>query len=138
TLDSYQQKEPSKQVFKLKERLSQDGIELIIISNNKGPRVKKYSESLGVRFGCQMWKPFPKRLGMYLKDNNIDLKKCIFVGDQLMTDIKCGNGLGIMTLLTDPIVKEDQWQTKFNRMFDRPVRRKLRKRNLLNSWEVIK
>ena len=51
-----------------------------------------------------------------------------------MTDIKSGNGAHIKTLLTEPIVKEDQWQTRFNRMFDKPVRKRLKKKNLLNDW----
>ncbi|MCF0117945.1 MAG: YqeG family HAD IIIA-type phosphatase [Bacilli bacterium] len=135
TLDSYKQKEPSERVVEFKKKCESNNIELIIISNNKGPRVKRYSDILNVRYGSKMFKPFTKNLKNYLNENSIFPDECIFVGDQLMTDIKCGNGLGIITLLTDPIVKEDQWQTKFNRFFDRPVRHKLKKYGLLKLWE---
>ena len=134
TLDSFKQKEPSNRVIKLKENLLKENIELIIISNNKGPRVEYYSKLLGVKYLPRAGKPFSKKINMYIEDNKMEKEQIIMVGDQLMTDIKAGNGCHIKTILTDPIVNEDQWQTRFNRMFDSPVRRKLKRRKLLNSW----
>ena len=112
----------------------ENNIELIIISNNKGPRVSKYSNSLGVRYLSKAGKPFPFKIRKYMRTNKIKPEEVIMVGDQLMTDIKSGNGAHIKTLLTEPIVDEDQWQTRFNRMFDKPVRKRLKKKKLLNDW----
>ena len=134
TLDSFKQKEPTEKVITLKEKLLENNIELIIISNNKGPRVSKYSNSLGVRYLSKAGKPFPFKIRKYMRTNKIKPEEVIMVGDQLMTDIKSGNGAHIKTLLTEPIVDEDQWQTRFNRMFDKPVRKRLKKKKLLNDW----
>lgn len=138
TLDSYKQKVPSSKAIELKDKLTKNGITLIIASNNNGPRVRNYSEALGVEYYANLGKPFGIRLRKRLKENNIDLNQALLVGDQLMTDIKCGNACGIRTLLTEPLVNEDQWQTKFNRMFDRPVRKRLKKKNLLLLWKDVK
>ena len=49
TLDSYKQKTPLEHAFKLKKGLESRGIEMIIVSNNRGKRVQKYSKELGVK-----------------------------------------------------------------------------------------
>ena len=59
------------------------------------------------------------------------------IGDQTVTDIACGNRARIKTVLTDKIVKEDQPTTHFNRLFDRPIRRKLARKNLLRDWRNL-
>ncbi|MGM9857788.1 MAG: YqeG family HAD IIIA-type phosphatase [Bacilli bacterium] len=134
TLDSFKQKEPTDKVIALKKLLIENDIELIIISNNKGPRVSQYADALGVRYLSKAGKPFPSKIRKYMASNKIKAEEVIMVGDQLMTDIKSGNGAHIKTMLTEPIVQEDQWQTRFNRMFDKPVRKRLKTKNLLNDW----
>ena len=57
------------------------------------------------------------------------------IGDQLITDVSCGKKSGILTILTEPIVKEDQWTTRFNRLIDRPMRKRLKKQGKLKRWE---
>ena len=49
TLDSYKQATPLAKAKELKENLEKNGIELIIVSNNTGKRVTKYSSELGVQ-----------------------------------------------------------------------------------------
>jgi len=137
TLDSYRTKTPSKRVFDLKEKLSKEGIEMVIVSNNTGTRVTTYAEALGVRFISSIRKPFAKKLLAKAKEYNIDLSTSMMIGDQTVTDIPCGNRAGIKTVLTDKIVKEDQPTTHFNRLFDRPIRRKLMRKNLLRDWRSL-
>ena len=137
TLDSYKQATPSKRVFELKEKLEKEGIKLMIISNNTGKRVTKYASELKIDFVSSIGKPFAKKLLKKLAMLNIDKKECIIIGDQTVTDIACGNRAKIKTVLTDKLVKEDQPTTHFNRMFDRPIRRKLARKNLLRDWRSI-
>ena len=137
TLDSYKTKTPSPRVFELKEKLEKEGIELIIISNNTGKRVTTYASELKVKFVSSIGKPFASKLLKKLAMLNIDKNECMMVGDQTVTDIACGNRAKIKTVLTDKIVKEDQPTTHFNRMFDRPIRRQLEKKNLLRDWRSV-
>lgn len=137
TLDSYKTKTPSLRVFELKRKLNENGITMIIVSNNTGKRVTTYASELGISFISSIRKPFASKLLKRLKELNIDLSSTMLIGDQTVTDIPCGNRAKIKTVLTDKIVKEDQPTTHFNRLFDRPIRRALKRKNLLREWRNI-
>ena len=134
TLDSYKTALPSKRVVELKEDLLMEGIEMIITSNNTGKRVTKYSRALGIRYMSQVGKPFSRKLLKKLKVLKIDKDETMLIGDQIVTDISCANGAGIKSLLTEKLVEEDQPTTRFNRLFDNPLRKKLNKKHLLKDW----
>lgn len=134
TLDSYKTELPSKKVVELKEDLLMEGIEMIITSNNTGKRVTKYAKALGVRFMSQVGKPFSKKLLRKLKVLRINKDEVILIGDQIVTDISCANGAKIKNVLTEKLVEEDQPTTRFNRLFDNPLRKKLNKKHLLKDW----
>ena len=134
TLDSYKSKTPSANVIAFKEILKENGIELFIISNNTGKRVKLYADTLGVRYASAVGKPFAKKLLRKLNEAHIDPKTAVMIGDQTTTDIASANRARILSILTDKIVKEDQPTTHFNRLFDRPIRRHLRRKGKLIDW----
>ena len=134
TLDSYKTRQPSARVVSFKQTLEENGIELFIISNNTGKRVQEYANALGVRYASSVGKPFAKKLKRKLKEAHVDLKTAVMIGDQTVTDIASANRAGILSILTDKIVKEDQPTTHFNRLFDRPIRRHLRRKGKLIDW----
>ena len=135
TLDSYKQKEPSERAYALINELKSHNIRPIIISNNTGGRVERYAKLLSIEFIARVGKPFKKRLLNALKEKNINIDDCLVVGDQLVTDILAGNRAKIKTLLTEKLVKEDQFTTHFNRLFDKPIRARLKKCGKLNNWK---
>ena len=137
TLDSYKQATPLDRAKALKEGLTKLGIELIIVSNNTGARVQKYSKELGVRHFSSLAKPFSFKLKKIMKTANIKPEEVVMIGDQTVTDISCANGAKIKSILTDKLVEEDQPTTRFNRLFDKPLRKKLAKKNLLKDWRQI-
>lgn len=137
TLDSYKQKTPLALAKKLKYELESNGIELIITSNNTGKRVEKYSNDLGVKYWPHVGKPFARGLLKIINKLNIDKEQTIMVGDQIVTDISCANGAKIKSILTEKLVKEDQPTTRFNRLFDNILRKKLRRKKLLKDWRQI-
>ncbi|MFA5421313.1 MAG: HAD-IIIA family hydrolase [Bacilli bacterium] len=135
TLDAYHQTHPTPRAIALKERLSKSGIEIIIVSNNTSKRVSTYATELGVRYAGSLLKPFSYKLKKFIDKEKIDISKAMMVGDQIITDVSCGNGAGLRVILTDKIANEDQWTTRFNRWFDRPRRQKMEALNLLAKWE---
>lgn len=137
TLDSYKQKSPLAEAKELKENLEKNGIEMIIVSNNHGERVRKYSEELGVKNFHSLAKPFAIRLKKILKKLSINKDEVILIGDQIVTDISCANGAKIKSVLTEKLVKEDQPTTRINRLLDNPLRKRLNKKNLLKDWRQI-
>ena len=134
TLASYRATSASDMTKDYLEKLKKQGLTLFIISNNKGPRVASYAASVGLPFLASARKPFTKRIKRFLAKHNIERETLMFVGDQLLTDVYVANRLGAKVLLCEKLVKEDQWTTKFNRLIDRPLRKRLRRKNLLKEW----
>lgn len=134
TLDSYKALLPRKEAIDLKKKLDNLGIKLIIISNNRPKRVEPYANALGVTYISRAGKPFKKKISRFLKENCYNLNEVMLIGDQLLTDIKCASRLKIKSILLEKLVEEDQWTTKINRLFDRPLRKRLRRKNALVDW----
>ncbi len=134
TLDSYKALLPRKEAQDLKDQLDELGIKLVIISNNRSKRVEPYAKALGVTYISKAGKPFKKKISRFLKENCYNLDEVMLIGDQLLTDIKCASRLKIKSILLEKLVEEDQWTTRINRLFDRPLRRRLRRKNALVDW----
>ena len=96
-----------------------------------------YSEALGIEFLSSTGKPFPGKLKNLIKTLGVSNEYVMLVGDQMITDVKCGNGAKIKTLLVDKLVKEDQWTTRFNRIIERPFRKYAAKKGKLVNWRTI-
>ena len=136
TLDSHDLLNPSPRVVELKSKFDELGIKLCIVSNNKGKRKGIYCERLGVEGIFSCYKPFPNKILKFIEKLGYKKDEVILIGDQLLTDVFCGNNAGIKVILTDPIVKKDQWTTRFNRLLDRPLRNRLRKKGVLEGVRI--
>lgn len=137
TLDSYRLYVPTDRARTYIGNLIASNITPIIISNNKGKRVSSYANALGIEFMHSAAKPFGFKIKKFLKEKGIDPVEVVMVGDQLITDIGAANKVGIRAILTEKIVKEDQWTTHFNRLFDKPLRKRMMKKGLLKDWRLI-
>jgi len=134
TLDSFKAREPKEETINLVKILKENGINPIIISNNNASRVSGYANLLGVEFLSSARKPFSMKIKKEIAKRGIDKNNVMLVGDQMMTDVLAANGAKIKVVLTEKIVKEDQWTTHINRIFDRPIRKYHRKHNNLIDW----
>lgn len=135
TLDPYTVATPSPETMEMAKRFAEAGITMYITSNNKGQRVHTYSQALGVECACLMAKPFSFKIKRLLREKGIDPHATMLVGDQIETDVKAGNGAHVRVLLTEPLdTSHEPWTTKFNRLFDRPTRKKLAKKGYLKDW----
>ena len=137
TLDSYRCYDPSQRARNLVKSLSDIGITTIIISNNRGHRVSTYANRLGVEFTHSMGKPFSRKLKALIESKGISKDEILMVGDQMITDMRCANGAGLRGVLTDKIVKEDQWTTHINRFFERPYRKHCMRKHKFKEWSEI-
>lgn len=137
TLDSYRLYVPSQRAVDYIEYLQKNDIVPIIISNNSGKRVSTYANHLKIDYVSMAGKPFPKKILKEIAKRNLKKEEVMLVGDQLMTDVTVGRKGGFRVVLTEKIVKEDQPTTHFNRLFDRPIRNYLKKKNMLRHWEEI-
>ena len=134
TLDSFRAREPKQETKDLVNNLKSSGLTPIIISNNKAHRVSGYANLLGVEFLSSARKPFSKKIKAEIAKRGLNKDEVMLVGDQMMTDVLAAKGAGIKVVLTEKLVKEDQWTTHINRIFDRPIRAYHRKHNNLKDW----
>ena len=136
TLDSYRLFEPTERAVKMIDEIKKTGIVPIIVSNNREKRVKSYADAAGVECIYSAHKPFSRRIRNFLKEKGVLATEVMLVGDQLMTDVLAAHGAHIRVLLTEKIVKEDQWTTHINRLMDRPIRKHLNKKGKLPDWRT--
>lgn len=106
-------------------------LKLIIASNNNEQRVGEFANPLNIPFIHLARKPLKKGYMRALKDLNLSAHETVMIGDQLMTDILGGNSVGLYTILVVPIVKTDGLWTRFNRMMERRILKKLKKKGLM-------
>lgn len=137
TLDSYRLYTPTDRAREFINTLIENGITPFIISNNKGKRVSSYANALGIEFMCSSGKPFAFKIKKLIKERNWNVDELMMVGDQMLTDAGMANKANIRMILTDKIVKEDQWTTHFNRLFDRPMRKHAAKKGQLKDWREL-
>ena len=95
------------------------------MSNNNHARVERAVSRFGVDFVSRAMKPFTRGINMAIERYGFDRDEVIMVGDQLMTDIRASHRAGIKSVLVKPIVKSDAWNTKFNRLRERRVWKKI-------------
>ena len=136
TLDSYRLFVPTERAVKLLTSLKETGLNVVIVSNNRARRVQNYASSAGCACISSARKPFAGRIKKFLKENNYLPEETMLVGDQLITDVLFGKHAHVRVVLTEKVVKEDQFTTHFNRLLDRPIRKHLRKKGRLPDWRT--
>ena len=90
---------------KLFEELHTLGYRCILLSNNKEPRVKRFSEDvIWADYIYKAGKPKPGNYKKAMEMMGTDERSTIFVGDQIFTDVWGANLAGIRSVLVKPIL----------------------------------
>lgn len=134
TLEVFNIKEPSQRVVDLNEELKKNDIKLIIISNNSKKRVEKYAKILSVNFIYRSFKPNTLKFNKFIKKNNFNKENILLVGDQLLTDIKCANKLGIKSMYVEELAKKNALVTKVNKFIEGIFKKKVFNSNTIKDW----
>lgn len=103
------------------ERLRKIGLESVLLSNNKEPRVKSFNDKVHSRYLYKAGKP--GRTG-YLRAMELmgtTAETTFFVGDQLFTDVWGAKKAGIVTYLVKPIHPKEEIQIVLKRRLERIV-----------------
>ena len=91
------------------ESMKKAGLELFILSNNKGERPAVFAEALGLEYVKKAWKPFTKVAKEVLEQKGIRASEAAVIGDQIYTDTCCGKWIGAFTVLVHPIEFSNIW-----------------------------
>lgn len=111
--------ERSKKLF---QQLKEIGFSVVLLSNNKEPRVKSFCEAVG--YGSYIYKagkPGVKNYVVAMEQMGTDKTNTLFVGDQLFTDVWGGKKTGIKTYLVKPINKKEEIQIVLKRYLEKIV-----------------
>lgn len=109
-------------------------IPVFVVSNNKDNRIKRVVEKLDLPYVARAWKPSTKGMNEALRQLNLKSNEVVMIGDQIMTDIRGANAAHIRSVLVQPIVKTDGWNTRINRFFERKIMKKLMNENPDMRW----
>lgn len=107
------------------DEMTEAGLPVVVVSNNKQSRVERAVERFGVDFVSRAMKPFAYGINKAIARYGFDRDEVVMVGDQLMTDIRAAHRAGIRSILVRPLVTSDAWNSKFNRFRERRVLRKI-------------
>ena len=102
-------------------RLRSIGLDYCLISNNQLPRVKPFADAVQAKFVEDAHKPSRKNYLKAMKLMHVDLDSCIFVGDQIFTDVYGANRTGIRTILVKPIHPKEEIQIVLKRYLEKIV-----------------
>lgn len=118
---------PQEHTMMLKEELAKNSIRLLVISNNHEIRVSGYCKALGVPYLSSARKYRKGRVLRFLRNQQVEVEDCLFVGDQLFTDGVYVSKLKGRLILVDPLTQKDNWITSISRKHQENKKRKLLK-----------
>ena len=79
------------------------GLELFILSNNRGDRPELFARELGLAWVKKAYKPFPRAARRVLAEKGYTPDQAAVIGDQVYTDTLCAKILGCTAVLVRPI-----------------------------------
>ncbi len=130
TIIPWNDKNISDEVFNWFKKFIEEGFKLCLISNGMNKRVEYFRNQLDIPAIGNAVKPRKKA---YIKSLNIlDLKRneIAVIGDQVFTDVLGGNRMGFMTILVDPLNKNEFFTTRLMRLLEKFVI----KRGMYHDW----
>lgn len=103
---------------------------VVLMSNNLENRVKKVAKQLDTDYVSFAMKPSRRGLRHIARKFSYTKKEMVMIGDQLLTDVWCGNRYGIMTILVDPLNQKDLTITGLNRRIEKLIFKRHEKEGL--------
>lgn len=107
------------------------GYGVMLLSNNKEPRVKSFNDQVGVQYIFKAGKPGRAGYERAMERLGTNTGNTFFVGDQLFTDVWGAKKAGILSFLVKPIHPKEEIQIVLKRKLEKIVlyfyRRKKRK-----------
>ena len=125
-------KKPTRKLKDFIEKLKEMGFKVIIFSNSNKKRILPFKVVLEVDCSASSRKPFKGKFKKVLSDYKYSLSEVAIIGDQIMTDIYGGNNMGIFTVLVNPISNKEPIGTKINRVFEKIIIKKMKKKGIFD------
>ena len=85
------------------QQLQAAGLELFVLSNNRGTRPETFAAAFGLPFLKKAWKPFTRHAKAVMAERGYAPAETAFIGDQIYTDVACAKWCGAFAVLVHPI-----------------------------------
>ena len=128
TLATFDVPDPPEAVVQLLQDLCGKGFQVCLFSNNKKERVERFNANLKLNAIHKAGKPKKRGVRQALAMLGVPREQVALIGDQLFTDVWCGNRNGLKSILVEPIAKRDEWTVMLKRKPEQIVMRAYRKR----------
>lgn len=103
------------------DRLKKIGFRILLLSNNKEPRVKMFNDAVRVEYIYKANKPSAAGYIRAMEQMECDTDTTVFIGDQLFTDVWGAKNAGIRNILVKPIHPKEEIQIVLKRILERVV-----------------
>ena len=120
TLVTYAVAEPTPEVIAWVRGMQESGLSLCIASNNRGTRVQKFNEKLGLFYMCSSAKPSRRAVRNACKHFGVTPAEVAVIGDQIFTDVLCASRAGAVAILVTPIPYNENIFFRFKRVCEKP------------------
>lgn len=110
TLAMYENETPDDGIKRWADSLTEHGISLAIVSNNKEARVRKYCEPLGVDYYWKSGKPSRKTIRRAMEKLGGTRDTTALIGDKFTTDILAAKRCGILSIKVKPLGKRRMFE----------------------------
>ena len=101
--------------------LKEIGYRVMLLSNNKEPRVKSFNDVVGAEYIYKAGKPSVGNYRKAMERMNTKKENTLFVGDQIFTDIWGANRVGLRTYLVKPIHPKEEIQIILKRYLEKVI-----------------
>lgn len=127
TLISYRINEAPVKLKELNSKLKKIGFSIFVVSNNNDGRIVEFSKSFCLDgYLTKAGKPKANKINNFILEQNFKKEEIIFIGDQLVTDIKAANNANLDSILVKTIdTKSQKWYTKINRLREKKIIREI-------------
>ena len=138
TIMSYDQTQISKTYLELLNTLKKE-FKVVIVSNSGYKRVSKACLPHDLLFVHSAKKPLKSGYFKAMKLANSTVDTCVFIGDQIMTDVFGSNRIGLFSILTRPVKQRtDHIFTRLNRKIEKRMIKNIKKHIPQQYNEVLK
>ncbi|MDR2904288.1 MAG: YqeG family HAD IIIA-type phosphatase [Clostridiales bacterium] len=107
--------EPDDRITDFFVKLTGMGFKVCLLSNNNEGRVALFNKKLKLFAIHSAGKPKLSGINKALGLLGTTPDQTVLIGDQVFTDIWCGNRKGIYTVLVKPIAQRDEWTVRLKR-----------------------
>ncbi len=121
TLVTYDDAKPTEKLIEWLDGLAEAGIKTAYLSNNEVERVRIFNEETQFIAVGKARKPLTGNLKRICDMLRCEKSEICLLGDQIFTDVLCGNLYGVKTYLVSPIKDRTDFFTRLKRKCEKPI-----------------